>query len=107
MVVIDRGGASGERAVISSPAGGDVGFNLRAHAPGLGWVAGSCEWIPAQRVGTLLSYEALASVFPPRHHVEARARATSRAGSYTLRAILRIGVFGQQRALIGHFTQSD
>jgi hypothetical protein len=34
-------------------------------------------------------------------------RATSRADSWTLRAILRIGVFGQQRAFSGQLAQSD
>ena len=39
--------------------------------------------------------------------VLAIARATSRADSCTLRAILRTGVFGQHRALIGQTAQSD
>jgi hypothetical protein len=33
--------------------------------------------------------------------------ATSRASSWMLRAILRIGVFGQQRFFIEQFSQSD
>ena len=38
--------------------------------------------------------------------VSAIGRATSRDFSYRLRAILRVGVFGQQRGFIGHAVQA-
>lgn len=47
--------------------------------------------------------------FVARAHVLRRRcdrRATSRAASWKLRAILRIGVFGQHLAFIGHVAQA-